>query len=279
MAYDVSKLTKLGQLKALAEKIVADYAPKTSVTNLENRINEIVATGGEPNTINKILVNGTEQAITEDKGVDIKIPGYSIVKDSDAGEFAAVYHLTKDGENVGQAINIPKDMVVKSGSVVTDPDDFHTGTFLKLVLQNQDEPIYINVGDLIEYVTSGSVAGDMVFVTVSDDHKVTATITDGTITKAKLDAGVQETLNAVANKVEKEAGKALSTNDFTDLLKAKLEGIAEGATKIEKSETNGNILINGVETVVYTEPTDVVHGAIASDEEVNEMLNEVFATE
>ena len=34
----------------------------------------------------------------------------------------------------------------------------------------------------------------------------------------------------------------------------KLKDIAEGATKVEASENNGNIKINGVETVVYTHP-------------------------
>lgn len=277
MAYDITKLTKLGQLKSLAEKIKTDYATKTSVSNLEARINDIVATGGEPNVINKIKVNGTEQAIAEDKSVDIKLPGYSIAKDSDSGEFAAIYHLTKDGENVGAAINIPKDMVVSAGEVVTNPDDTHQGTFIKLILQNVAEPLFINVGDLIEYVTSGSAEGDMVYVTVDEvTHKVAATITDGTITKVKLDATVQATLDEVTNKVDKVAGKQLSTEDYTTEEKEKLAGIAVGATKVEASTTNGNVKIGGVETVVYTEPIDVVHGAVASDEEVNEMLNEVF---
>jgi hypothetical protein len=79
--------------------------------------------------------------------------------------------------------------------------------------------------------------------------------------------------------VDKEYGKGLSTNDFTDALKAKLDGITEGATKVEASDTNGNVKINGTETTVYTEPEDVVHGAVATDTEVSEMLAEVFATE
>ena len=52
--------------------------------------------------------------------------------------------------------------------------------------------------------------------------------------------------------------------------KAKLDGIAEGATKVEASTTPGNIKINGSETVVVT---------IATDEEVTEMLNEVFGAQ
>ena len=64
---------------------------------------------------------------------------------------------------------------------------------------------------------------------------------------------------------------------MTDAEGTKLGGVAEGATKVEASETNGNVKVNGAEVTVYTEPTDVVHGAIATDNEVTEMLNEVFA--
>ena len=65
---------------------------------------------------------------------------------------------------------------------------------------------------------------------------------------------------------------------MTDAEGTKLNGIAEGATKVEASTTNGNVKVNGTEVPVYTEPTDVVHGAIATDTEVTEMLNEVFGT-
>lgn len=46
----------------------------TSISNLTTRINDIVATGGEPNTINTIKVNGVVQAIASDKSVDISVP-------------------------------------------------------------------------------------------------------------------------------------------------------------------------------------------------------------
>lgn len=177
---------------------------------------------------------------------------YSVVKDSTAGEYAAVYHFTIDGVNTGAAINIPKDMVVQSGSVVSNPTGQPAGTYIKLVLQNVAQPLFINVGDLIEYVTSGSAATDAVVVAVDGTtHKVTASLTDGKITKAKLDPAVQATLTAA---------DALIANN----------------TNVEASETNGNIKVNGAEVTVYTLPADVVHGAIATDSEVTEMLNEVF---
>ena len=59
---------------------------------------------------------------------------------------------------------------------------------------------------------------------------------------------------AIGNKVDKEEGKGLSTNDFTDALLTKLNGIADNATKVEAS-TNGKIKINGVDTNVYAHPT------------------------
>ena len=74
--------------------------------------------------------------------------------------------------------------------------------------------------------------------------------------------------------VAAEAGKRLMTNAEG----TKLGGIAEGATKVEASTANGKVKINGTEVPVYTEPNDVVHGAIATDAEVTAMLNEVFGT-
>lgn len=196
-----------------------------------------------------------------------------------------------------EAINIPKDMVVKSGSVVTNPAGQPKGTYIKLVLANAtNDTLYVDVGGLIEYVTSGSAAGDMVVIAIDEQtHKVTASITDGAITKAKLETEVQTALN----KAHEHANKALlDTYDQTnanikdavskkhshanaaeldkiatgdkakwDATSTKVDGIAEGATKVEASTTEGNIKINGVETPVVT---------IATDAEVTEMLTEVF---
>lgn len=61
--------------------------------------------------------------------------------------------------------------------------------------------------------------------------------------------------NSLDNKVDKETGKGLSTNDYTTAEQTKLAGIATGATKVEASSTNGKIKINGTDTTVYTHPT------------------------
>ena len=143
-------------------------------------------------------------------GLKVTIPAaaeYSIVKDESSSDYAAVYHLTKNGANVGASINIPKDMVVKSGAVVTNPEGQTAGTYIVLTLANAaEDKIYIPVDSLIEYVTSGSAADDMVVVSVSGDHKVTATITDGKVTKAKLDASVQASLGLADTAVQDGEG-------------------------------------------------------------------------
>lgn len=230
----MSKHTTIDQLKLLAQRTKTEIdAVDSKVTSLTTRVDDLVTAGGEPNVITAIKVNGTAQAIT-DKAVDIAVPGYTIEKAADSGDYASIYQLMKDGVATGAAINIPKDMVVQSGSVVTlDADGAaavgltNAGTYIKLVLANAtNDTLYIDVSGLIEYVTSGSVAGDMVVINIDETtHKVTATITDGTITKVKLAPEVQDVLDDVANKVDKVEGKGLSSNDYTDEEKAKLAAI------------------------------------------------------
>lgn len=158
---------------------------------------------------------------------------YSIVKDTTSSEYAAVYHLQKTPNgtgtpvDVGAAINIPKDMVVQSGSVETKSESGAwgpAGTYIHLVLANaSSSDIYINVGDLIEYVTSGSQAGDMVVIAIDANHQVTASITDGTITKAKLASAVQSSLDAADSAVQ---------------------SVVEGST-------NGTIAVDGTDVAVH----------------------------
>jgi hypothetical protein len=102
-------------------------------------------------------------------------------------------------------------MVVSSGSVekVTTADEPYEGAkvgdlYIKLVIANAQNPLYIPVKDLVEYVTSGSKSDDMVVITIDGNHKVTASITDGKITTAKLGDGIVTTAK-IASKAVTEA--------------------------------------------------------------------------
>ena len=67
---------------------------------------------------------------------------------------------------------------------------------------------------------------------------------------------------------------------FTTALKNKLDGITANATKVEKSNTNGNIKINGVETNVYTHPGtgSNPHGTTKTDIGLSNVENKSSAT-
>jgi hypothetical protein len=73
--------------------------------------------------------------------------------------------------------------------------------------------------------------------------------------------------NALSTKVDKVAGKQLSTEDYTTAEKNKLAGISSGANKVETSTTNGNVKIDGVEKTVYTHPA--THPATMITEDAN----------
>lgn len=112
---------------------------------------------------------------------------------------AKAYQIQQAATSLDVTINIPKDMVVSSGTVqtFTDADKpaevTNAGTYLVLTLANAtSDKVYINVGDLIEYVTSGSEASDDVVIVVSTDHKVTATLSAAIKASiAKADTAVQ----------------------------------------------------------------------------------------
>jgi len=194
------------QIDALIEQLISDVNAELnkrveSVTAGDNSVT-IGGTAAAPTVAVKVSAaegNLLEKAADGLKVIAPTAAEYSVAKQTTEEGFAATYQLTKDGVAVGAKINIPKDMVVQSGAVVTKDASGvwgDAGTYIELTLANNDgTKLYINVGDLIEYVTTGSAAGDMVVVSVSADHQVTATITDGTVTMAKLVSGVQDKIN------------------------------------------------------------------------------------
>lgn len=143
---------------------------------------------------------------------EVKVSVYDIVKDTDSGDYAAIYHLTKDGTNTGAAINIPKDLFVKSGEIVDNPAGQPAGKYIKLTLQNQDEPIYINVADLVDAYTAGNG------ITISATNVVSAKV----VAANGLSVGASGIAMALAST---DAAGAMSSAD-----KGKLDLIDEGAT-------------------------------------------------
>ena len=154
---------------------------------------------------------------------EVNVPVYDIVKDADSGDYAAIYHLTKDGTNTGAAINIPKDLFVKEGKVVDNPTGQPAGKYIELTLQNQTNPIYINVADLVDAYTPGNG------ITISATNEVSAKV----VAANGLSVGTSGIAMSLASGT---ANGAMSSAQFT-----KLGGIDEGATK-------DTITLNGTAT-------------------------------
>ena len=151
-------------------------------------------------------------------------PVYSIVKDASAAAgFFATYHLTKAGANVGEAINIPKDYLVKSAEVATveTADDPYTGAavgdkYIDFTVNTvgddgTESHLYIAVKDLMTPISAGNG------INVSASNQISAKVVAGN----GLSVGSDGIAMAVASG---SAAGAMSSADYT-----KLQGIAAGA--------------------------------------------------
>lgn len=153
-------------------------------------------------------------------------------------------YTVKQGTKTVGVIDIPKDMVVKSGVVEVNPKGQKAGTYIVLTLANATEDkIYINVASLVDIYTAEQkatqvqltinpttreisaviVAGSIGTAELADGAITTVKIADGVVTKAKLATEVQASLD--------KADSALQEADIADLKKdvaANKASLAEG---------------------------------------------------
>ena len=155
-----------------------------------------------------------EAALKEVK--DRSIVSLSSTTPSDGTSVLKKYTLYQNREEIGD-IDIPKDLVVTSGSVVkgtwsgnvfTEVESGN-GTALKLVIANQTAPVYINTLDLVK--DHVGVSG----ISISDTNEISIKIADGNEGNfLKLDAGglklegVDAAIKKSATVVEKKADDA-----------------------------------------------------------------------
>lgn len=186
---------------------------------------------------------GNALELAED-GLKVVMPAatdYTVtVTESSPEGYAKAYTIAQAATGLSTTINIPKDMVVQSGAVEVKAeagDWGKAGTYLVLTLANAtSDKVYINVGDLIEYVTSGSTAEDQIQIAVSADHKVTATLKEGSVTKAQLVPEVQTSLS--------KADSALQKADI-------VTGTAQGTIAVGGSDVE----VNGLGSAAFVETT------------------------
>lgn len=253
------------------------------IKNLENGILADIATGSDSHKIKPAYVSidnagGLATTSYVDKKVGaVNVPAYTITK-STSTDYAAVYHLQKDGANVGEAINIPKDMVVESGKVVwgsyadgtfTPATDKKNATpYVELTLANSTaNKIYIAVADLV----NEHKAGTGIQITNNTDGTRTIGITNDLGTA--INAGVK-TFSAETNTL-----KGNNTVGSIDVLKA-VDGVAISAdtdnTPVIGIAPEYMTKINTAKSQSDTNKTDItaltkrVDGIVATGGEANQ---------
>ena len=207
----------------------------TDKTTLDN-----VSTTYVTNTTYSAYVTSNEQNIANVKNTIASIQNamssYSdqlknktvSLSETSSDSYAKVYTITQGSSTIG-TINIPKDMVVSSGEMktVTTADTPYTGAkvgdkYIDLTIANAtNDHVYIPLSDIASAISAGNginVTDGTVSVKLDSTSDSYLTVgTDG----VKL-SGVTTALDT---KVDKVDGKQLSTNDFTDALKTKLQNL------------------------------------------------------
>lgn len=246
-------------------KAVADAKAlvDADVNSIEEDIGEVDGLSTTNKTvvgaINEVLAavgtGGTAAVVTVEKSTD------------------GLTYTIKQGEATVGTIDIPKDMVVTSGEVVTNPEGQDEGTYIKLTLANVADPLYINVGTLVDIYKAQEGAAQVQVAIDSSTREISATIVAGSIgatelganavttekiadanvTKAKLSTEVQTSLGkadasapqtALDTEIERAtAAEAKALQDAKDYADSKvagvdLTGIATNAADIDKLEAS-----------------------------------------
>lgn len=268
---------KLARLKHLKQLAQKAKAESDAVAT---RVKALEDAGAQANKIESIKVNGTAQTIDPDKSVNITVPTKTSQLNNDS--------TFQTSAQVVAAINTA---ISKSGHA-----SFQKVDAVPKADAAQENILYL------------------VMNTTTKHYDIYAKI------KGSSDSYTMELLDDttvdLSGKVDKVAGKGLSTNDYTTAEKTKLAGIAEGANKYVHpsytAKTSGlykvtvdatghvsavaavtkdDITALGIpgQDTTYPEATTAKAGlmsaadkskldgmTIATDAEVNEMLTEVF---
>lgn len=259
---------KLSNATEIAEAVLSISQNTTDIASIKSQLETLLGTGGEGTSIESMIEEAIEELETKIGDLDtlettaksdlvaainevraaISAGGTEAqitIDTSTTTEGYAKSYTIKQGESTVGVIDIPKDMVVSSGTVETNPDGQAEGTYLVLTLANADsDKVYINVGTLVDiYVAQESatqvqltinsstreisatiVAGSISATELADSAVTTAKIADGNVTLAKLATSVQTSLGL--------ADSALQSSD------------------IVTGSTNGTISVDGTDVAV-----------------------------
>ena len=242
---------------------------------------------GVPNggTIGQVL---TKKSTTDQDTEWANLPEYSVKKlDVAESGYLSSYKLTKDGVEVGQAINIPKDFLVVSadiheveeenvpyeGAVIGDP-------YLDFVVNTKDESstpthLYIPVKDLVDTYKAGNGI-DITSYTVS--IKLDSANTNGlsvTENGLKLDVATTTSSGAMTAQDKIDLGNSLKKDRYSSGSEFYNAYMIDGQTRLQ---SDGDVVIYGTADFrgtsnVYNTPTEGTN--VANKSYVDDKFNNI----
>ena len=177
-------LNKTG-LQYYHNRIKTEFASQTDLDTLEDKVDDIIAEGGEPNVIESISVNGTPQTITN-KNVDLDIP-------------TATSDLTNDGD--GQSPFATEAYVGENGGKIQKIKV----NGVEQTISQQDKSVDITVPTKVSDLTN-----DSGFITSTVDNLTNYYKKSETYTQAEVDA-----LVAGVASLDIEVVQTLPTQDIS----------------------------------------------------------------
>ena len=178
--------TDLANVKAIKDFVAAEIAKiPAQVDYTVTLVDETAGTGELTKQTIKQGKVGSETEVGTIVVPDLKME----VKATPNDGYLKTYQFTY-GTGSAFEIDIPKDLVVTAGEIIvvnsSSPVSVLTdGTYLKLTIANQTEPVYINTSDLCDVYT-GKTATDGVSVSVSASNEISATLVGKAVAESNL---------------------------------------------------------------------------------------------
>lgn len=204
-------------IKDLKTTLDADIATaKASGDNAQADVDALEAKVGDVSILTTSVKTDVVSAVNEVKAAvdSTKTAGeVTVTTDSTTEGYLKTYTIKQGGVEISK-IDIPKDLVVVSGEVVVDPEGQAAGTYIKLVIANQEAPIYINVKSLVDVYTAEQSA-TQIQLSISDTNEISATIVAGSVGTTELTDGSVTTVkiadaNVTLAKLAKDVTDAIA---------------------------------------------------------------------
>ena len=187
--------TDLANVKAIKDFVATEIAKiPAQVDYTVTLVDETTGTGELTKQTIKQGEVGSETKVGTIVVPDLKME----VKATPNDGYLKTYQFTY-GTGSAFEIDIPKDLVVTAGEVIvvdsSNPISGLTdGTYLKLTIANQTDPVYINTSDLCDVYT-GKTATDGISVAISASNEISATLVGKAVTEANLEDTLAKKIN------------------------------------------------------------------------------------